>query len=160
MGERRYVFTKGLKPGMLVFHTSWDLRTSDPMKVIKKNGEILLKDLDGGEETSILKEEEAGQWLVYKEADKKEKKKRKEKKDIVLGMITWGCGHNFPIEVLKDFVNNCNVKDVNDIDMGSSDYVLLLTSKKVSEKEAYNLYNQKMREMYEDDWTDIEYEEN
>jgi len=157
MGERRYVFTEGLKPGMLVFHTSWDLRTSDPMEVIKKGREILMKDIDSGEKTSILKEEEEGQWLVYKEANKKEKKKREKKKDIVLGMITWGCSHNFPIEVLKDFVNNCNVKDVNDIDMGSSDYVLLLTSKKVSEKEAYN---QKMREMYEDDWTDIEYEEN
>ena len=160
MGERRYVFTEGLEPGMLVFHTSWDLRTSDPMEVIERqNGKKVLKDIDSGEETDILQEEKEGQWLVYREAVKKEKKKR-EKKDIVLGMITWGCGHNFPIEELKDFVNKCNVKDVNDIDMGSSDYVLLLTSKKVSEPEAYKLFNQSMRETHGDDWTDIEYEEN
>jgi hypothetical protein len=159
MGERRYVFTKNLEPGMLVFHTSWDLRTSDPMEVIKKDGEILLKDLDSGEKTSILKEEEEGQWLVYREADKK-KKKREKKKGIVLGCIMWGCSEDFPIEELKDFVNKWNVKDVNEIDMGSSDYILILTSKKVSEKEAYKLFNEEMREMRGDDWTDIEYEEN
>jgi len=36
---------KDLKPGMVVMHEDWDSRTSSPMLVVEKNGEIFLKDL-------------------------------------------------------------------------------------------------------------------
>ncbi len=34
--------TKNLKPGMWVMHKDWDQRTSEPMKVVKREGKIML----------------------------------------------------------------------------------------------------------------------
>lgn len=79
------------------------------------------------------------------------------KKDIVLGMLTWGWNEEFPIQELKEFLNKENVKDVHEIDGGWSDNVLILTSKRISKKKAYELYNQEMRERYGEDHVDIEY---
>lgn len=81
---------------------------------------------------------------------------KKRKKSIVLGCLMWGWNQDFPVEELKRFVNKENVKDITDIDMGSSDNVLLVTSKKVSKRKAYDLFNMEMRERFGDEnWNDI-----
>lgn len=80
---------------------------------------------------------------------------KKRKKPVVPGCLMRDWNVPFPIEELKEYVNEGNVRDINDIDMGSSDNILLITSRKVSKRKAYDLFNTMMREHYGGSWNDV-----
>lgn len=62
--SENYLNTKQLKPGMMVMHKDWDSRTSDPMKVVKVKGQLMLKDPEMGTTELDAGGESADGWYL------------------------------------------------------------------------------------------------
>ena len=117
-----------LKPGLLIKNSPQD---SDIFLVVKNKKEITIRNISTGDDFYP----EAIEYIVVG-------KERNE--NILISMISWGCREEFPMEHLKDLLeeqsNNRRKTYVSFPDDGSDSYMAVFTSIFVTDAEAYYLF--------------------